>query len=75
MGEQTPRIRRQPIPDDAHLVVRGDEDLSVQERMARMFLRRHPSWGRYGLSGYHATDDDALPRRRLNQSASGVAWA
>ena len=34
MGEQTPRIRRQPIPDDAHLVVRGDEDLSVQERMA-----------------------------------------
>jgi hypothetical protein len=58
MSEQTPRIRRQPIPDDAHLVVRGDEDPSVQERMARSFLRRYPSWSRYGLSGYHATGDE-----------------
>ncbi len=58
MSEQTPRIRRQGIPDNAHLVVRGDEDPEVQERMARAFLRRYPSWGRYGLSGYHATGDE-----------------
>lgn len=58
MSEQTPRIRRQAVPDDAHLVVRGDEDPEVQERMARAFLRRYPSWGRYGLSGYHAKGDE-----------------
>jgi hypothetical protein len=57
MTGQSPRIRRQPIPDDAHLVVRGDEDPEVQERMAKVFLRRYPSWGRYGLSGYHASGD------------------
>lgn len=57
MTDQSPRIRRQPIPDDAHLVVRGDEDPEVQERMAKVFLRRYPSWGRYGLSGYHASGD------------------
>lgn len=58
MSEQIPRIRRQPVPPDALLVVRGDEDPELQERMARVFLRRDPSWGRYGLSAYHATDDD-----------------
>src|SRR5205085_3717457 len=57
MREQTPRIRRQPIPDSAHLVVRGDEDHEVQERTARVFLRRYPAWGRYGLSAYHASGD------------------
>jgi hypothetical protein len=57
MSEQTPRIRRQPIPHAAHLVVRGDDDPGVQERMARVFLRRYPTWGRYGLSAYHASGD------------------
>jgi hypothetical protein len=57
MSEQTPRIRREAIPDAAHLVVRGDEDPEVQERMARIFLRRYPSWGRYGLSAYYASGD------------------
>lgn len=57
MSEQIPRIRRQPIPDTADLVVRGDEDPGVQERMARVFLRRYPTWGRYGLSAYHASGD------------------
>lgn len=57
MSEQTPRIRRQPIPDTARMVVRGDEDPGVQERMARVFLRRYPTWGRYGLSAYHASGD------------------
>jgi len=55
VSEQTPRIRRQPIPDAAQLVVQGDEDPGVQERMARVFLRRYPTWGRYGLSAYHAS--------------------
>jgi hypothetical protein len=58
MSEQTPRIRRQAIPDAAHLVVRGDEDPEVRERMARVFLRRYPSWSRYGLSAYHASGDE-----------------
>lgn len=57
IGQQTPRIRRQPVPDDASLIIRGDEDQGVQERMARVFLRRYPSWGRYGPSGYYATGD------------------
>jgi hypothetical protein len=68
IGEQAPRIRRQPVPDDAHLIVRGDEDRGVQERTARAFLRRYPSWGRYGLSGYYATgaeDVDLLCRVEL----------
>jgi hypothetical protein len=60
MSEQIPRIRRQPVPADALLVVRGDEDPEHQERMARVFLRRYPSWGRYGLSAYHATDDEEV---------------
>jgi hypothetical protein len=58
IGEQTPRIRRQPVPDDANLIIRGDEDRGVQERMAEAFLRRYPSWGRYGLSGYYAAGDE-----------------
>jgi hypothetical protein len=45
-------------PRRRHLVVRGDEDPEVQERMARVFLRRYPSWGRYGLSAYHASGDE-----------------
>jgi len=57
MSDQSPRIRRQLIPDVAHLVVRGDEDPEVQERMAKVFLRRYPEWGRYGLSAYHASGD------------------
>jgi len=57
MSDQTPRVRRQAIPDTAHLIVRGDEDPQVQERMARVFLRRYQTWGRYGLSAYHASGD------------------
>ena len=56
--DQTPRIRRQPVPDDAYLIIRGDEDPGAQERTARTFLRRYPSWGRYGLSGYYTTGDE-----------------
>jgi len=25
--------------------------------MAKVFLRRYPAWGRYGLSAYHASGD------------------
>ena len=68
MSQQTPRIRRQPIPADALFVVRGDEDTDRQAEMARFFLRRFPAWGRYGLTGYHATGDveiDLLCRAEL----------
>lgn len=57
MSEPMPRIRRRAVPADAVWLVRGDED---QERMARVFLRRYPSWGRYGLSAYHASGDEEV---------------
>lgn len=53
-----PRIRRAPIPDDAHIVVRGDDlDPDVGRRQAEAFLRRFPDWGRYGLSAFYARND------------------
>jgi hypothetical protein len=60
VSETMPRIRRQAVPADAVLLVRGDEDPEVQQRMAQVFLRRYPSWGRYGLglSAYHAPGDE-----------------
>jgi hypothetical protein len=68
MADQTPRIRRQPIPADAVFVVRGDDDTDRQAEAARFFLRRFPAWGRYGLSAYHAngeTEIDLLCRVEL----------
>lgn len=55
---RAPRIRRAGIPDDAVLVVRGDDLESGTSRdQAVSFLRRFPDWGRYGLSAYYARDD------------------
>lgn len=60
MSEPMPRVRRRGVPGDAVWIVRGEEDLRVQERAARVFLRRFPSWGRYGLSAYHAAGDEEV---------------
>jgi hypothetical protein len=55
---RAPRIRRAAIPDDAVLVVRGDDlDPDTSRDQATSFLRRFPDWGRYGLSAYYARDD------------------
>jgi hypothetical protein len=56
-----PRIRRAPIPDDAVLVVRGDDlDPATARQQAETFRRRFPDWGRYGLSAYHARSEDEI---------------
>jgi hypothetical protein len=82
MSDQSPRTRRQPIPDVAHLVVGGDEDPKVQERMAKVSLRRYPAWSRYGLSAYHASGDLEeelnvtvdLPLDLNTQDETGLPW-
>jgi hypothetical protein len=54
---RAPRIRRAAIPEDAVIVVRGDDlDPSTARAQAESFRRRFPDWGRYGLSGYYARD-------------------
>jgi hypothetical protein len=53
-----PRVRRAPIPDDAVIVVRGDDlnpDNAREQAVA--FLRRYPKWGRWGLSAYYARSE------------------
>lgn len=55
---RAPRIRRAGIPDDAVLVVRGDDlEPGMSRGQAIAFLRRFPDWGRYGLSAYYARGD------------------
>jgi hypothetical protein len=58
MSEQQPRVRRAPIPDDAVLVVRGD-DLEPRNGRAQAlaFRRRFPGWDRWGLSAYYARSE------------------
>jgi hypothetical protein len=47
-----------PIPDDASLVVRGDDlDPETARAQAEAFRERFPDWERYGLSAYFARDD------------------
>jgi hypothetical protein len=62
-------VRRAPIPDEAALVVRGDElDPDVLTADAERFHRRFKTWSRYGVSAFLATDDaevDALCETRL----------
>jgi hypothetical protein len=58
---RAPRIRRAPVPDDAVLVVRGDDlDPATGRLQAASFLRRFPDWGRYGLSAYYARNTDEV---------------
>jgi hypothetical protein len=74
----TPRVRRAPIPDEAVLVVRGDElDPDVLTADAQRFHRRFKAWGRYGVSAFLATDDaevDALCETRLRQWVLAVVF-
>jgi hypothetical protein len=76
--EPTPRVRQAPVPDDAVLVVRGDElDPAVIEPDAIRFHRRFASWDRYGVSAFLARDDgevDALCETRLRQWATAVVF-
>jgi hypothetical protein len=53
-----PRIRRAPIPDDAVLVVRGDDlNPDTARETAEAFRRRFPAWHRWGLSAYDARSE------------------
>ena len=53
-----PRVRRAPIPDDAVLVVRGDDlNPDTARSQAVAFRRRFPDWGRWGLSGFHVRSE------------------
>jgi hypothetical protein len=53
-----PRIRHAPIPDDALLVVRGDDlDPETARAQAMGFRRRFPEWRRWGLSAYYARSE------------------
>jgi hypothetical protein len=64
-----PRFRLRVIPDDAVLVVRGDElDPTMLATDAGRFFRRFGAWGRYGVSAFLAADDnevDVLCETRL----------
>ena len=53
-----PRVRRAPIPDDAVLVIRGDDLKSdTAKGQATAFRRRFPAWHRWGLSAFFARSD------------------
>lgn len=53
-----PRVRRAPLPDDALIVVRGDDlDPTTSRHQASTFRRRFPDWGRWGLSAFYARSD------------------
>ncbi|MGH3566810.1 MAG: hypothetical protein ACRDRH_12405 [Pseudonocardia sp.] len=55
---QDPRIRRASLPDDALIVVRGDDlDPAASRHQADVFRRRFPDWGRWGLSAFYARSD------------------
>ncbi|MGH9041749.1 MAG: hypothetical protein ACRDZ3_16140, partial [Acidimicrobiia bacterium] len=46
------------VPEDARIVVRGDDvDPAISGHQAERFLQRFKDWGRYGLSGYYARND------------------
>jgi hypothetical protein len=58
MSEQQPRVRNAPIPDDAVLVIRGDDlDPGTARAQAMGFRQRFPGWGRWGLSAYYARSE------------------
>lgn len=58
MTERVPRVRRMPIPIDALIVVRGEDQVEDDSAVqAELFRRRFPGWGRWGLSGMYAESD------------------
>jgi hypothetical protein len=76
--EHVPRIRLIAIPEDAVLVVRGDElDPKILRADAQRFRRRFEEWGRYGVSGFVAVDDgevDVLCETRLERFSAVVVF-
>ena len=61
MPDPEPRVRRAPIPDDAVLVVRGDDlDPDTAKAQAEAFRRRFPTWHRWVLSAFYARSDDEI---------------
>ena len=57
-SERTPRIRRSGVPDDALIVLRGDDLRPATARhQAEVFRRRYPDWGRWGLSAFYARNE------------------
>lgn len=76
--ERVPRIRLVAIPDDAVLVVRGGEiDPGALRSDAETFRRRFDQWGRHGVSGFLAADDDevdVLCETRLERFATVLVF-
>jgi len=59
--ESAPRIRRSPIPDEAVLVLRGDElEAEILRADAERFHRRFDEWGRYGVSAFVASEPEEV---------------
>lgn len=51
-------MRRAPLPDDAILVIRGDNlDPATSRRQAEAFRRRFSDSGRWELSAFYARND------------------
>ena len=57
-----PRIRRAALPIGARIVVRGmtQDEPAISIRQAVQFQRRFPDFGRFGLSGFVAANDDEV---------------
>jgi hypothetical protein len=59
--ESVPRVRLVAIPDEAVLVVRGDElEPTILRADAERFHRRFDKWGRYGVFAFGAVDLDEV---------------
>lgn len=69
VAEPVPRVRLTAVPDEAVLVVRGDElDAGLLVEDAERFRARFAGWDRYGISAFYAASDDevdALCQSRL----------
>lgn len=76
--EPVPRVRLRAVPDEAVLVVRGDElDADVLRRDAVRFRRRFSQWERYGVSAFAAANDaelDVLCETRLGRFETVVIF-
>jgi hypothetical protein len=76
VADDTPRIRRAPLPDNVVLVVRGDVlDADVLRTDAARFARRYPRLGWLGVSAFYAANDsevDALCQTKLSRFADVV---